>query len=199
MRRCRTGNCPWEGATFPSPPPKPCGSGWSTRNELLNLSRQTPECSGERFWATCPGAVPAQRPTLQATLTWQPQSLDWSWCCSLQACNILRARLPGTTAYVTCQRAAPPVFGDRQRLQLDGLRRPYCEECISLFVPCTRCFMLPLAAGGIGLVGPTFLSPPANRSGLAGALETSLVSSGNAVAPRARQRGSRRPQGPLPH
>lgn len=108
-----------------------------------------------------PESVPDSSPTLQRTLTWQPQTLDWLWCCSLHACNILRSRLPAPTGYVTCQRAASPVCINRRYRNRVGLRRPYWKEHSRFIVTATRVYAAFSRNRNWPSLGPTFPSPPA--------------------------------------
>ena len=83
--------------------------------------------------------------------------------CSLHALNILRARLPRTTPYAQCQRAASPVCIDRRYCNRVGLRRPYWRRVYQFIGNLYKGFMPPLATAGIAQkTGQRSLHPQLN-------------------------------------
>jgi hypothetical protein len=72
-----------------------------------------------------PESVPNSSPTLQGTLAWQPQTLDWLWCFSHRRFNFYAQPYAAQPGEVEVSKSRTGRCIDRQRLQLECLTRSY--------------------------------------------------------------------------
>ena len=107
---------------------------WSWGETALNLSRQTQAFWREILGNTSPGPVPDPCTQGGRHLLIGLKATPSALCCSALRHNFYEQPSAAQPREAMFQRAASPVFGERQRLQLESLRRPYWIECISCFV-----------------------------------------------------------------